>query len=228
MLADLRPDLRIAHFSHTPWAPPDYYRMLPDEVAREVLDGILGADHAGFLCQRWADAFLTAARRSWAPRWTGPGSRSATAATSPASACTPLGVDAAELTGRAAEPDVAQRLTELTELAGGRKLIVRIDRTELSKNIVRGLAAYRELLVDPAGVARPGRCTWPSPTRPGRPARVPRVHRGGAAAGRADRRRVRHPGLDAAGAAVRTTTTPARWPPTGWPTCCWSTRSGTA
>ena len=30
--------------------------------------------------------------------------------------------------------------------ADGRKLIVRVDRTELSKNIVRGLAAYRELL----------------------------------------------------------------------------------
>jgi trehalose 6-phosphate synthase len=34
----------------------------------------------------------------------------------------------------------------LSEAAGGRKLIVRVDRTELSKNIVRGLAAYRELL----------------------------------------------------------------------------------
>ena len=58
MLADLRPDVRIAHFSHTPWAPPDYYRMLPDDVGREVLDGILGADHAGFLSQRWADSFM--------------------------------------------------------------------------------------------------------------------------------------------------------------------------
>ena len=48
---------QIAHFSHTPWAPPDYYRMLPDDVGREVLAGILGADHAGFLCRRWADAF---------------------------------------------------------------------------------------------------------------------------------------------------------------------------
>ena len=56
MLAEQRPDIRIAHFSHTPWAPPDYYRLLPDDVGREVLDGILGADHAGFLCQRWADA----------------------------------------------------------------------------------------------------------------------------------------------------------------------------
>ena len=39
MLAERRPDVRIAHFSHTPWAPPDYFRMLPDDVGREVLDG---------------------------------------------------------------------------------------------------------------------------------------------------------------------------------------------
>jgi len=58
MLAERAPGVRIAHFSHTPWAPPDYYRLLPDEVGREVLAGILGADHAGFLCQRWADAFV--------------------------------------------------------------------------------------------------------------------------------------------------------------------------
>ena len=38
-------------------------------------------------------------------------------------------------------------MAALAEVAGGRKLIVRIDRTELSKNIVRGLAAYRELLI---------------------------------------------------------------------------------
>ena len=34
----------------------------------------------------------------------------------------------------------------LSQVTGGRKLIVRVDRTELSKNILRGLAAYRELL----------------------------------------------------------------------------------
>ncbi len=147
MLADLRPDVRIAHFSHTPWAPPDYYRMLPDEVAREVLEGILGADHAGFHCQRWADSFLDCcetvlpgagvdrARQqvSYQGHVTGIGVH-------------PLGVDAGELTARAAEPDVLARVATLAEAAGGRKLIVRIDRTELSKNIIRGLAAYRELL----------------------------------------------------------------------------------
>src|SRR4029077_15454420 len=50
MLARRAPQISIAHSSHTPWAPPDYYRMLPDSVGREVLAGVLGADHAGFLC----------------------------------------------------------------------------------------------------------------------------------------------------------------------------------
>jgi len=149
MLSDLRPDVRIAHFSHTPWAPPDYYRMLPDEVGREVLDGVLGADHAGFLCQRWADAFLDCCEAVLGPR--GAHVDRARQQVTYQGHCTgvgvhPLGVDADWLISRASEPDVRARQTALAEVADGRKLIVRIDRTELSKNIVRGLAAYRELL----------------------------------------------------------------------------------
>ena len=147
MLADLRPDIRIAHFTHTPWAPPDYFRLLPRPVARQTLEGVLGADHAGFHCRRWADAFMDCcevllgadvdrARRRVGYRGhvTGVGVH-------------PLGVDAAELRRRGAEPDVQARMATLAAAAGARKLIVRIDRTELSKNIIRGLAAYRELLV---------------------------------------------------------------------------------
>src|SRR5215469_17259398 len=58
LLRDRHPGARIAHFEHTPWAPPDYYRLLPDDVATAILDGMLGADHAGFLAERWAAAFL--------------------------------------------------------------------------------------------------------------------------------------------------------------------------
>jgi trehalose 6-phosphate synthase len=149
MLCDLRPDVRIAHFSHTPWAPPDYYRMLPDEVGREVLDGLLGADHAGFLCQRWADAFLDCCEAVLGPE--GAQVDRARRQVIYQGHCTgvgvhPLGVDAGGLISRASEPDVLARQAALAEVADGRKLIVRIDRTELSKNIVRGLAAYRELL----------------------------------------------------------------------------------
>ena len=58
LLRDLRPDLRISHFTHTPWAGPDYFGLLPDPVARAVLRGMLGADQVGFHCHRWAQAFL--------------------------------------------------------------------------------------------------------------------------------------------------------------------------
>jgi trehalose 6-phosphate synthase len=146
MLADLAPGIPIAHFSHTPWAPPDYYRLLPDDVGREVLRGILGADHAGFLCQRWADAFVDCCES-----FLGAAVDSGRAQVSYEDHVTsigvhPLGVDAGQLRGRAAERDVLARMAALAEVTAGRQLIVRVDRTELSKNIVRGLEAYRELL----------------------------------------------------------------------------------
>ena len=146
MLKDARPGLRIAHFSHTPWAPPDYFRILPDDIACEVLDGILGADHAGFLCDRWAGAFLDCCaeflgaevdKERRTARYRGHVTRVAVHA---------LGVDGAELRERASAADVGARVQALRDAVGDRKLIVRVDRTELSKNIVRGLAAYRELL----------------------------------------------------------------------------------
>ncbi len=124
----------------------------------------------------------TAARRSWAPRWTAARQQISYRGHVTGIGVHALGVDAAELTGRAAQPDVAQRLADLTELAGGRKLIVRIDRTELSKNIVRGLAAYRELLVSRPEWRGPGDAPGLRLPVPDRPGRVPRVHRGGAAA----------------------------------------------
>src|SRR5262249_43288719 len=36
-LGDAAHGIGIAHFSHTPWAPPDYYRLLPDDVGRSIL-----------------------------------------------------------------------------------------------------------------------------------------------------------------------------------------------
>jgi trehalose 6-phosphate synthase len=143
-------DLGIAHFSHTPWAPPDYYRMLPAEAGEAVLDGMLGADHVGFHAGRWAAAFLDccAAILGAQVRRAGDGSVGRVEHRGHVSevAVHPLGVDAPALRARAREDDVRAHVTALGQAAAGRKLIVRVDRTELSKNIVRGLDAYRELL----------------------------------------------------------------------------------
>ncbi|WP_208754137.1 alpha,alpha-trehalose-phosphate synthase (UDP-forming) [Streptomyces bauhiniae] len=139
MLRKLRPDLRIGHFSHTPWAPPDYFRLLPDDIAAELLTGILGADRAAFLTRRWADAFTDCCHAVL-----GPGIPSGTEI-----GVHGLGADAEFLRERAHRADVDERMAVLREQIGeGRRSIVRVDRTELSKNIVRGLLAYRRLLED--------------------------------------------------------------------------------
>ncbi|MEU4683611.1 alpha,alpha-trehalose-phosphate synthase (UDP-forming) [Streptomyces xinghaiensis] len=137
MLRERRPDLRIGHFSHTPWAPPEYFRLLPDDIGRQLLRGILGADRAAFLTRRWADAFTACCTDLLGePPATRVGVHG-------------LGADADFLRERSRRPDVDERLATLREQIGpGRKVIVRVDRTELSKNIVRGLLAYRELLTD--------------------------------------------------------------------------------
>lgn len=137
MLRELRPDLRIGHFSHTPWAPVDYFRMLPDDISEQVLRGMLGADRLGFLTRRWADAFTACADELVG----GLGDTRV--------GVHGLGADADFLRRRSNEADVAERMVTLREQIGeGRKTIVRVDRTELSKNIVRGLLAYRQLLDD--------------------------------------------------------------------------------
>jgi trehalose 6-phosphate synthase len=151
-LRDSTGGARIAHFQHTPWAPPEYFRMLPDEVAAQLLDGMLGADHAGFLSGRWAGAFLDCCEQVLGAEVDRAANGSAgTGQVTHAGHVTevgvhPLGVDTDGLRERAAADDVRAHVRTLREQAGDKQLIVRVDRTELSKNIVRGLAAYRELL----------------------------------------------------------------------------------
>ncbi|MET7566957.1 trehalose-6-phosphate synthase [Streptomyces sp. NPDC005492] len=138
MLRELRPDLRIGHFSHTPWAPVDYFRMLPDDIRERLLRGMLGADRLGFLTHRWADAFSACCTEFAGGLG---GTRIGVHG---------LGADADFLRTRSHEADVEERIVALREEIGGtgRRTIVRVDRTELSKNIVRGLLAYRQLLDD--------------------------------------------------------------------------------
>lgn len=134
MLRELRPDVRIGHFTHTPWVPPEYFRMLPDDVAHDVLNGLLGAHLVGFHTQRWARHFADCCQALLGRR---PG---------PGLGVFPLSTDADEMRERAGQRDVNRALRGLRDTVGSRKVIGRVDRTELSKNVLRGLLAYRELL----------------------------------------------------------------------------------
>ncbi|MBT2478094.1 trehalose-6-phosphate synthase [Streptomyces sp. ISL-94] len=159
-LRELRPDLRIGHFTHTPWASREFLQMLPDDIRSELVWGMLGADVVGFHTWAWADAFMSAAHLDDArgvaepafPAGTGGERYISKAPSGPVRhkrtdvAVYALGVDGDELRALAHRPEVDDKLAELRAEVGDCKTIVRVDRTELSKNVLRGLLAYRELL----------------------------------------------------------------------------------
>jgi trehalose 6-phosphate synthase len=138
-LRKLRPDLRIVHFTHTPFCGPDDIRVLPDYAA-ESLCAAMAGDPAGFHSMRWARAYQQSARAVL-----GRG-----AAIAPGFAAS-LGPDVAALETVAASDETHEAARSLDEIVGERLVIARCDRVELSKNIVRGFLAYDRLLE-----ARPG------------------------------------------------------------------------
>jgi trehalose 6-phosphate synthase len=135
-LSRLRPDLSTTHFTHTPFADPSVLRMLPSAVGDELLASMAGFGACGFHTERWASSYR--ANQSLA----GP------AGTEAPTFVSPLSTDPDRLRASAAEPEVARALARIEERIGGadRQVIVRVDRMELSKNLLRGFWAYEELL----------------------------------------------------------------------------------
>ncbi len=144
MIRERRPDLRIAHFTHTPWAKPQTFDYLPSDVGCDIINGLLGADTLGFHSQRWADDFGECAVAATGAKYDGEavelGERRVPLR------ILPLGVETAPLLSRAAEPDVADRVRELRSSVGDRQIVGRVDRTEPAKNVRIGLVAFAELL----------------------------------------------------------------------------------
>jgi trehalose 6-phosphate synthase len=131
-LHSLRPDLRCVHFSHTPFAPPVWLSPLPELSARELLEGMAAHRACGFHTSRWADDFHASALQL--------------AGRAPRSFVSPLASDPDDIRAEAASPACATALRELDEVVGDRAVIGRVDRVELSKNLLRGFVAYDDLL----------------------------------------------------------------------------------
>ena len=144
ILREHRPDLRIGSFWHIPFCQPDQYRVLPDEWGASLLRGMLAADVIGFQTQRWADNFVACCREVL-----GASARAKVVAADGRTTRVgvyPVGVDVGLLRGQASKPEVADAGRRIDELVGDRTLLLRVDRTELSKNILRGFVAFERLL----------------------------------------------------------------------------------
>jgi trehalose 6-phosphate synthase len=146
IVREARPDARLVHFVHIPWPAADYWSVLPLAIRRAIHDGLLANDVVGFHTRRWRRNFIRAAEDivgavpDWAHDSVGyEGRRIAVTAS-------PISVDPTEFDELAHSPAV---LAAGRKLARQRpeKLVLRVDRTDPSKNIVRGFRAF-ELYLD--------------------------------------------------------------------------------
>jgi trehalose 6-phosphate synthase len=133
-LARSRPDLHLVHFSHTPFVTPSEIRVLPDAVAREMLRAMTAFRACGFHSERWERAF-----RSTSDTVVGE---------HPATFVSPLGPDVSQLRSMVASEACDGRGKELEEAVGERRLVVRVDRLDPAKNLLRGFEAFDELLAE--------------------------------------------------------------------------------
>jgi trehalose 6-phosphate synthase len=131
-VAKARADLRLVHFNHTPFCTADELRVLPEDVAVELLEGLAAHASCGFHTERWASNFR--------------GCGEAMLGHTPSTFVAPAAPDLADVVAVAGTDACAAHLAELDEEIGDRKFIARVDRIELSKNLLRGFLAFDELL----------------------------------------------------------------------------------
>jgi trehalose 6-phosphate synthase len=136
-----RPDVFLHHFVHIPWTQPDAWRVLPNRIREEIYAGILADDIVGFHTQAYRRNFLQCCRDLM-----------------------DLEVDFDEGVVRCEDREVwvrsyplpidQQAIQEIgrsdgvgsqeEELLGRRRehLVLRVDRADLSKNVLRGFSAF--------------------------------------------------------------------------------------
>ncbi len=147
IVREARPDAFLHHFVHIPWPHPDAWRILPRVWRDAIYEGLLSNDIIGFHTSAYVHNFLDCCRelmdcevdyRRGAVHYQG---REIWAR------AYPLGIDSERLRRAAASDDVADYEREL--LSRRREhLIIRVDRADLSKNVLRGFTAFDQFLTD--------------------------------------------------------------------------------
>jgi trehalose 6-phosphate synthase len=148
-LEQLCPDNRptMLHFIHIPWPGPEEWGFLPPAMREAILDGLCAVDLLGFQTRedglnfiRTCDAYLPTASAAYKEGTVLYHNHTTHVREFP------ISVDVDDLRMRAGSPDVAVQREELMKTIQDHKLILRIDRIEPSKNIVRGFQAFAEML----------------------------------------------------------------------------------
>jgi trehalose 6-phosphate synthase len=136
-----RPDAFLHHFIHIPWTQADAWRVLPRGIRREIFEGLLSNDIVGFHTRSYRWNFLQCCRdlmdldvdfgrgvvhfdgrEVWVRAY-------------------PLPIDAAATCRVAATERTAEFEADLLRRRR-EHIILRVDRADLSKNVLRGFSAF--------------------------------------------------------------------------------------
>lgn len=140
------PGALVTHFTHIPWPDPSHWQLLPAAMREPMLRGLCASDIVGFQNTRsvlnflhTCHAFLEEAQVDYHQATVGLAGHTTWAR------CYPTPIDLAGLRRALASPLVRSYLDNLLPKCG-QKTIVRVDRAEPNRNIVRGFKAFDRLL----------------------------------------------------------------------------------
>ncbi|HEX5470137.1 MAG TPA: trehalose-6-phosphate synthase [Gaiellaceae bacterium] len=145
LVREQAPDAAMSHFVHVPWPQPDYWRVLPESIRRAVHEGILANDVVSFQTVRWGRNFLRSCEDVLGATSDFHSGRVVYGDHTVAVRGRPISVDPEEFARLAVSERVLEEEARLEETRP-ELLILRVDRTDPSKNIVRGFRAYELLL----------------------------------------------------------------------------------
>jgi trehalose 6-phosphate synthase len=141
MIREQRPDVFLHHFVHIPWSQPDSWRVLPNRIRDAIFDGLLANDIIGFHTVAYCINFLRCCDELLEAEVDYGNGEVRHAGGSTIARAYPLGIDAERLERAAASPEVAEAEREVLERRR-KHLIIRVDRADLSKNVLRGFTAF--------------------------------------------------------------------------------------
>jgi trehalose 6-phosphate synthase len=141
LVRDARPGARLSHFVHIPWPQSDYWRALPEPMRAAVHDGLLANDVVGFHVSRWRRNFAASAVELLGAEADPDCASVRYRGRRVLVTSHPVAVDADEFERLAAGDAVAEAEARLLADRPER-LVLRVDRTDPSKNVVRGFRAF--------------------------------------------------------------------------------------
>jgi len=139
--------VQIQPFLHIPWPSPDTWRLLPKEMRDSILSSLLASDRVGFQTRSDAFNFIQTCRFYLEDAHTYGSRVSINYQDRKIEAKPyPISIDVEKVKSLSNDPQTNIWKNQIAGFVGNRRLILRTDRVEPSKNILRGLQAYRTLL----------------------------------------------------------------------------------